>query len=257
MTITEYNIPKEQKDFIDRIKQELKEYFVKNDRNKTEVEGNICIIADYPLLFNTLGRINLLVLISVTYGKGNWFKVRDKFLNTLAFGIRFMADYTQASYETQFAVSTGIDGAAGHNGSKNFCVQNGYVDDFSWKTTVPHFYFADNVARVVDHMYVVPTSYVYNSLLNGDGFSTPASDKTLYKIVATGYDANEQATGTAEFVLCNGKDNIVSEWTKFDLSGLGKVVKITFNLVGSADLIGDYGLNCPAYFAYDDVAVRF
>lgn len=74
---------------------------------------------------------------------------------------------------------------------------------------------------------------------------------------ATGYDANEQATGTAEFVLCNGKDNIVSEWTKFDLSGLGKVVKITFNLVGSADLIGDYGLNCPAYFAYDDVAVRF
>ena len=44
---------------------------------------------------------------------------------------------------------------------------------------------------------------------------------------------------------------------KFDLSGLGKVVKITFNLVGSADLIGDYGLNCPAYFAYDDVAVRF
>lgn len=94
-------------------------------------------------------------------------------------------------------------------------------------------------------------------LLFSDGFSTPASDKTLYKIVATGYDANEQATGTAEFVLCNGKNNIVSEWTKFDLSGLGKVVKITFNLVGSDDLIGDYGLNCPAYFAYDDVAVRF
>lgn len=92
MTITEYNIPKEQKDFIDRIKQELKEYFVKNDRNKTEVEGNICIIADYPLLFNTLGRINLLVLISITYGNGNWFKVGDKFLNTLAFGIRFIKD---------------------------------------------------------------------------------------------------------------------------------------------------------------------
>ena len=169
----------------------------------------------------------------------------------------YMADCTQATYETQFAVSTGIEGAAGHNGSKNFCVQNGYVDDFSWKTIVPYFYFADNVARVVDHMYVVPTSYVLNSLMNGDGFSTPAGDNTWYKIVATGYDANEQATGTAEFMLCNGKDNIVSEWTKFDLSALGKVVKITFNLAGSADLIGDYGLNCPAYFAYDDVAVRF
>lgn len=169
----------------------------------------------------------------------------------------YMEDCAQATYETQFAVSTGTVGAAGHNGSKNFCVQNGYVDDKSWKTVVPYFYFADGVARVVDHMFVVPTSYVYNSLLNGDGFSTPAGDDTWYKIVATGYDANDQATGTAEFMLCNGKDNIVSEWTKFDLSKLGKVVKIEFNLVGSDDLVGDYGLNCPAYFAYDDVAVRF
>lgn len=169
----------------------------------------------------------------------------------------YMEDYTQATYETQFAVSTGTVGAAGHNGSKNFCVQNGYVDDKSWKTVVPSFYFADGVARVVDHMYVVPTSYVYNSLMNGDGFSTPAGDDTWYKIVATGFDANGSATGTAEFMICNGKDNIVSEWTKFDLSKLGKVVKIEFNLVGSEDLVGDYGLNCPAYFAYDDVAVRF
>ena len=169
----------------------------------------------------------------------------------------YMEDCTQATYETQLAVSTGVAGAAGHNGSKNFCVQNGYVDDKSWKTNVPSFSFADGVARVVDHMYVVPTSYVLNSLMNGDGFSTPAGDDTWYKIVATGYDANGSATGTAEFMICNGKDNIVSEWTKFDLSKLGKVIKIEFNLVGSDDLVGDYGLNCPAYFAYDDVAVRF
>ena len=89
MTITEYNIPKEQKSFIDHIRQELKEYFV--TKNK-EVDGDICIIADYPLLFNSLGRINLLVLISIPNGKGNWFKVGDKFLNSLAFGIRFIKD---------------------------------------------------------------------------------------------------------------------------------------------------------------------
>ncbi len=89
MTITEYNISKEQKSFVDRIRQELKEYFV--TKNK-EVDGDICIIADYPLLFNSLGRINLLVLISIPNGKGNWFKVGDKFLNSLAFGIRFIKD---------------------------------------------------------------------------------------------------------------------------------------------------------------------
>jgi len=38
---------------------------------------------------------------------------------------------------------------------------------------------------------------------------------------------------------------------------LGEVVSVGFNLVGSADLYGDWGLNAPAYFAYDDVAVRF
>lgn len=169
----------------------------------------------------------------------------------------YMTDYSTATYETQLAISVGEAGAAGYGGSKNFCVQNGYVDDKSWKTTVPSFYFADGVARVVDHMYVVCTSYVLNSLKNGDGFSTPADDDTWYKIVATGYDINGNVTTTAEIKMCDGKDNIVTEWTKFDLSGLGEVWKIEFNIVASADLIGDYGLNCPAYFAYDNVAVRF
>ncbi len=169
----------------------------------------------------------------------------------------YMADQTAASYETQLAVSTGTAEGAGHNGSKNFCVQNGYVDNKSWKSVVPYFYFADNVERVVDHMCVTNTSYVYNSLVNGDGFSTPAGDNTWYKIVATGYDLEGNVTATTELMLCDGKDKIVNEWTKFDLSCLGKVVRIEFNIAGSDDLKGDYGLNCPAYFAYDDVAVRF
>jgi hypothetical protein len=49
----------------------------------------------------------------------------------------------------------------------------------------------------------------------------------------------------------------VSEWTKWDLSGLGKVAKLRFNLVGSDDLYGEYGLGVAGYFAYDDVTVRF
>ncbi|MBO7290970.1 MAG: DUF4465 domain-containing protein, partial [Bacteroidaceae bacterium] len=49
----------------------------------------------------------------------------------------------------------------------------------------------------------------------------------------------------------------VTTWEKFDLSLLGAVVRIEFNLGASDDMSGSYGLNCPAYFAYDDVAVRF
>lgn len=50
-------------------------------------------------------------------------------------------------------------------------------------------------------------------------------------------------------------ENIVTDWTKFDLSGLGKVTRVTFNVTGSSD--NGYGFSQPAYFAYDDVAVRF
>ena len=48
---------------------------------------------------------------------------------------------------------------------------------------------------------------------------------------------------------------IITEWAKWDLSGLGKVVSIEFNITGSSD--NGYGYSQPAYFAYDDVAVRF
>jgi hypothetical protein len=54
--------------------------------------------------------------------------------------------------------------------------------------------------------------------------------------------------------LC--KDGVyVSDWTKFDLSALGKVVMVVFDMDGTDK--GDWGLNTPAYFAYDDVAVQF
>ena len=61
--------------------------------------------------------------------------------------------------------------------------------------------------------------------------------------------------GESEFYLCNGPENIVTEWTKWDLSSLGKVAKISFNMAGSSD--NGYGFSQPAYFAYDDVAVAF
>ena len=54
-----------------------------------------------------------------------------------------------------------------------------------------------------------------------------------------------------------GRDSVVTTWQKWDLLVLGEVVSIAFNLVGSADLYGDWGLNAPAYFAYDDITVRF
>ena len=145
----------------------------------------------------------------------------------------------------------------GHNGSNNFAVHYGYMDgsQFNMTTELPALTFADGAERVIDHMYVTNTTYALNCYLDGNGLTAKIGDDDWVKLVATGYDAAGATKGTAEIYLCNGPDNIIMDWTKWDLSKLGKVNKVTFNVTGSSD--NGYGFSQPAYFAYDDVAVRF
>ena len=149
----------------------------------------------------------------------------------------------------------------GHSGT-NFNTHFGYVDDsdYGMNSNLPSFEFDDGVARVFDHMWVTNTTYVYKELhAAGFGSTYVLSDESTFKIVARGYATvfDEQPVTSTEFYLLEKGKKFVTEWTKWDLTPLGEVAKIDFNLVGSDDMIGDYGLSVPAYFAYDDVAVRF
>ena len=134
----------------------------------------------------------------------------------------------------------------------------GYADNSGYglgTDALPALTFADGTARVIDHMYVTNTTYALNYYLDGNGLTAKIGPDDWVKLVATGYNADGTKTGEASLYLCNGPDNIVMDWTKWDLSGLGKVSKVTFNVTGSSD--NGYGFSQPAYFAYDDVAVRF
>ena len=144
----------------------------------------------------------------------------------------------------------------GHNGSNNFAVHFGYKDKSGYTDSqiLPSFAFGDGMARVIDHMYVNNICYALNCYLNGNGLTAKIGDDDWVKLTATGYDG-EAKTGEASIYLCNGPKNIITDWTKFDLSGLGAVTKVEFNITGSSD--NGYGFSQPAYFAYDDVAVRF
>ena len=151
----------------------------------------------------------------------------------------------------------------GANGSENFCVHFGYLDDLGMgmMNELVGFEFDDGVERVVDHMYVTNTTYVYNVMANGDGWMIPTggvTDDCWLKIVADGYDLDGNKTGSVEFKLWDCGRKGVKEWTKWNLAALGEVARIEFNLVGSEELYASgYGLGAPGYFAYDDVAVRF
>ena len=155
----------------------------------------------------------------------------------------------------------------GANGSKNFCTQYGYIDPEEYATiyspegVLPGLQFYDEVPRVIDHMYVTNTTYAYGVITHGEcdfGGSYEYNDDSTFKIVAYGYDSFDDNDPTiTEFYLLNTNKRIVTDWTKWNLSVLGEVVRVEFNLVACYEGYGKYGLVIPAYFAYDDVAVRF
>ena len=172
-----------------------------------------------------------------------------------------IADY--GGFNTQLTVyKKGVSGLSrtggGHNGSNNFAVHYGYADNSGYglgADALPALTFADGAERVIDHMYVTNTTYALNCYIDGNGLTAKIGPDDWVKLVATGYDTKGAKTGETVIYLCNGPDNIIMDWTKWDLSSLGKVSKVTFNVTGSSD--NGYGFSQPAYFAYDDVAVRF
>jgi len=156
-----------------------------------------------------------------------------------------------------------------HSGD-NFAVHYGYKDDNSYTENLPEISFGDDVARVIDHMYVCNTNYTLNQLYNGvkseagnnfGGNWEGLTENAWLKIVAQGFDdieadAYADPISQIEFYLVHGKD-VVTDWQKWDLSELGAVKKIRFNFLYSDEMGGKYGFTIPGYFAYDDVAVRF
>ena len=158
---------------------------------------------------------------------------------------------------------------APHSGD-NFCVHYGYKDFFSYVENLPEISFADDVARVIDHMYITNTNYTLNQLVMGvkseagnsfGGNWEGLTEDAWLKIVAYGFDdveadAYAEPISEVEFYLVQG-ENVVTDWQKWDLSELGAVKKVRFNFLYSDEMGGKYGFTIPGYFAYDDVAVRF
>ena len=155
---------------------------------------------------------------------------------------------------------------APHSGD-NFCVHYGYKDFFSYVENLPEIAFADGEARVIDHIYITNTNYTLNQLYMGvkseagnsfGGNWTGLTENAWLKLVAQGFETidDEEPVAEVEFYLVQGED-VVVDWQKWDLSGLGAVAKVRFNFLYSDEMGGKYGFTIPGYFAYDDVAVRF
>lgn len=165
-------------------------------------------------------------------------------------------DYTNQLTVYKDGVSEIGKSGGGYNGSDNFAVHYGYMDGSSYNgiEELSSLSFGDGVAHVIDHMYVNNTIYALNCFLSGNEFTQPLSESDNVKVIATGY-REDGTTSQTEIYLADGPENVIMEWTKWDLSCLGKVTKVEFNVLGTND--NGYGFSQPGYFAYDNVAVRF
>ena len=167
-----------------------------------------------------------------------------------------ISNYVDPSYEGKGYMKQLEIPIAAHSGS-NFAVHYGYVDDKSWSQILQSLYFSDAEERVIESMYVTNTNYFINTIIKGNPPASAAVGSTYVNVVITGYDTSDNLTGTVKVPLIAEGKKLIRDWYKVDLTPLGKVWKIEFNFEASADQCGSYGLNTPAYFAYDDVVVRF
>jgi hypothetical protein len=161
-----------------------------------------------------------------------------------------ITDTTSSGWTAQYNAITG----EGQNGSANYGI--GYV---GW--TEPPTITLDT-AGVIDGLYVTNNNYAYYSVLNGDAFAkkfggASGDDEDWFLLTITGKDVAGIAIGTVDFYLAdyrfedNSEDYIVKTWEYVDLSSLGVVKSVEFNL--SSSDVGSFGMNTPAYFALDTV----
>ncbi|MDR1552416.1 MAG: DUF4465 domain-containing protein [Prevotellaceae bacterium] len=162
-------------------------------------------------------------------------------------------DMTTAGYTNDASVyHTG-----GHSGSKfALCYDGGSMMGAGYDA---EFYVSDNSNKVFDHVYITNSTYAALEMLNGGfGKQFTYADKDWFKLTVKGFDSNGTEKGTVEFYLADfrtaNSGGIVTEWTKVDLKPLGAVQKLQFSL--SSSDTGGYGMNTPAYFCIDDLAIR-
>ncbi len=159
------------------------------------------------------------------------------------------ANRTDTKYETLDDQWNNIVGG-GYNNSVNYGVA--YAAAFNGPCNITVLNHEDGI--VVPGFYITNSSYAYSSMTNGDGFAKKFDKGDWFKLTITGYDAAGEVTGTKDFYLADLRDPskayIINDWRYVDLSGLGKVKKLGFELTSSDN--GDYGMNTPAYFCFDN-----
>ena len=154
-------------------------------------------------------------------------------------------DTSASGYAAQFDVYTSAPSDKGI-----FAV--GYVD--TYMPAIPTVTFGEPV--VLKSAAFALNAYAYKSMRDGDGFAKKFAAGDWYKVTIKSVDSSNVAVDSLEVYLADfrdGKSTLVDRWTEVSLAPL-KASKLTFE--ASSTDVGDWGMNTPAYFCIDDIALE-
>ena len=114
----------------------------------------------------------------------------------------------------------------------------------------------------ISSMFVTNTTYGYKTIRDGNftskKFGGPSgNDPDFFRLDITGWFAGTPKPDTVRFYLAdyrfsnNANDYIIKDWTLVDLSILGTVDSLTYNLVSTDN--NSFGMLTPSYFCLDDL----
>lgn len=108
----------------------------------------------------------------------------------------------------------------------------------------------------VEGMWVVNSAWVADAIVNGDGMSGPFGEGDSLRLIVHGHDAEGNVKDTefmlADYTSANPEEwYAVNEWRWMDLSVLGPVVKLTFDIESTK--ANSYGMTTPGYVCFDNL----
>lgn len=189
-----------------------------------------------------------------TFNTGN-----VKLYGSIDFGGTYFANFNCSNHTdtvtpgpaNQFSniVGSGVDGSANYGiafiesdwsmpGSPNIPVKAKLTDDAA--------------GNIVAGCYITNSVYAYRYMLDDDYY---AENEYWFKLIIKGYNAGVAGSDSVVFTLADFSNPatpvLVNTWQWVDLTSLGNVDSLTFNL--ESDDVGDFGMNTPAYFAIDNL----
>ena len=95
-------------------------------------------------------------------------------------------------------------------------------------------------------VYVNNTAWAVKSMSEGDSYTKAFAAGDYMKVIFTGYDAEDNATGTVDCYLADytsadeANHYMLTQWQWVDLSSLGNVVKLTVGISASQSGVPTY-----------------